>query len=210
MKGGCDKRRGDGDGSARPKSGVGLASVENLGKPAACVGPGDGFAGGEIDDMRAASEAVGARPRTDGGVLQAPAAGEIERGRAAQDEADDVRGIAGGVIAHPELRAAMLGLDRQEEAFRWRVFGGVLGGEHFVEFERASGIIGRAHVEHAGKAGEVFGHGRLLKRRNPARGRVGGWKSVAGSQAASGNRRSSAVVSRQSASTSRASSWLAR
>ncbi|CAH1655316.1 hypothetical protein CHELA20_53872 [Hyphomicrobiales bacterium] len=153
-------------------SGIGGASIENLGKPAIGVDPGDGFAGGEIEDMRAAAEAVEARPRTGVGILEAPAAGETERRRAPLDELDDTRGIAGGIVAHPELRAAMLGLDRKEKAFRWRVFGGVLGGERVVDFERASGIVGRAHVEQAGKAGEIFGHDWLLKRRNPAHGRV--------------------------------------
>ena len=74
-------------------SGIGGASIENLGKPAVGIGPGDGLAGGEIEDMRAAAEAVEARPRTGVGILEAPAAGETERRRAPLDKLDDMRGI---------------------------------------------------------------------------------------------------------------------
>ena len=81
-------------------------------------------------------------------------------------------GIAGAVIAHPELGAAMFGLDRKHEAVRGRIFGGVFARQRVVEIKRAGGVLGAAHVEQAGEMGEVVGHVRLLKREGPARGRA--------------------------------------
>jgi hypothetical protein len=89
-------------------------------EPAIGVDPVHGLAGGEVEDMGAAAEPVEPRPRAGVGVLEAPSSGEAELGGAALHELDEALGIAGHVVAHPELAAAMLRLDREEEAFGGR------------------------------------------------------------------------------------------
>jgi hypothetical protein len=66
-------------------------------------------------------------------------------------------------MAHPQRRAAMLGLDRQQKSFGGRVFRSAFRRERIVEVERAGGVFGRANVEQARKMGESVGHVRLLK-----------------------------------------------
>lgn len=69
-----------------------IAAIDRLGEPTVGIDPGHRFAGREIEDMRAATEAVETRPGAGVGVLKAPSAGEMEFGGAAYDElADAVR-----------------------------------------------------------------------------------------------------------------------
>src|SRR5204862_1513529 len=90
---------------------------DGLIEPAIGVDPVHGLAGGEVEDMRAAAEAIEPGLRAGVGVLEAPSAREVELGGAAFHELDETLGIAGHVVTHPELAAAMLRLDREEEAF---------------------------------------------------------------------------------------------
>src|SRR5690606_18658746 len=120
------------------------------------------FPGGQVKNMCTSAEAVDARLRAGVGVLKAPAAGETECCGAAFDELDDVLGISGDVIAHPELCAAMFGLDREEEAVRRRLFRSAFFGKLVVEIEGMSGVVGRADIEQAGEMSEIVGHDRLL------------------------------------------------
>ena len=85
----------------------------------------------------------------------------MELGGAAFDELDDVLGIAGDVIAHPELRAAMFWLDGEQEAVRRRVFGGIVIRQSVVKLKRAGGVFGGAYVEEARKMRVIVGHGGL-------------------------------------------------
>lgn len=51
-------------------------------------------------------------------------------------------GIAGDIIAHPKLGAAMFGLDREQETVRGRILGGIVLRHGVVEIERAGGVFG--------------------------------------------------------------------
>jgi len=83
---------------------------------------------------------------------------------------DKPLGFAGDIIAHPELRAFMLWLDREQVALGRRLLGCAFCGKRVVEVERTGGILGCADIERAREMGEVFGHDRLLKRESSARG----------------------------------------
>ena len=78
-----------------------------------------------------------------------PAPGEMEFGGAASDELDQPFGIAGDVVAHPELGATVLGLDGQEETIGRRFLGCSVLGQLVVEIERAGCVLGRADIEQA-------------------------------------------------------------
>jgi len=122
--------------------------------------------------MSAAAEAVDARLRAGVGILKPPAAGQSEFRGATLHKLNQALRVAGDVNAHPEFRAAMLGLDRQEETVGRRLFRSAFFGKLIVEIEGASGVVGRPDVEQAGKMGEVVGHVGLLKRQSLARGRA--------------------------------------
>jgi len=65
------------------------------------------------------------------------------------------------IIAHPELRTAMLWLDGEQEAIRGRIFGGIVIRQSVVEIERAGSVFGGAYVEEAGKVRVIVGHDGL-------------------------------------------------
>src|SRR3546814_18902626 len=97
--------------------------------------------------MRAAAEAVEPGLRAGVGVLETPAAGQTEFRGAVLNELDQTLGIAGDVVAHPELGAAMSGLERQEETRGGRFLRRANLGQEDVEVERARGVYGRAEEE---------------------------------------------------------------
>ncbi|CAH1666985.1 hypothetical protein CHELA40_12920 [Chelatococcus asaccharovorans] len=150
-------------------SGIGVASGQTIRQPAVGIDPGDSLAGGEVEDMRAPAEDAGPGTRRGVGVLKAPSAGEAEGGGAAIDEPDDVLGVAGRTVAYPERVAPELGLNREQEAFGGRVFGGVFRRKLIVNVERAGGVVGGDDVEQAREAEMIVGHDRLQKRKSPAR-----------------------------------------
>ena len=86
--------------------------------------------------MRATTEGVDPGLRAGGRILEAPEARQAERGRAAFYELDHMLGIAGLIVAHPELGAAMLRLDRQNESFRGR--NGNVSMEHEAKVSKIS------------------------------------------------------------------------
>jgi len=104
--------------------------------------------------MRAASEGVHTRARAGVRPLETPDSGKAEFLGAAEHEFDDGLRIAGRVIANPELRSTVLGLDGEEERLGRRVLGGVLLHHAIVEIERARHgyIVGRNRR----RSGEVF------------------------------------------------------
>src|SRR5690606_35007352 len=97
---------------------MGIASLQHFREPAVGVDPVHGLAGRKIEYVCAAAETIEARLRAGVGILEAPSALEPQRRGAALDELDNVLGITGGIVAYPELRTAMFGLDRQQEAIR--------------------------------------------------------------------------------------------
>src|SRR5690606_8343498 len=109
--------------------------------------PRDGLASAKVEDVRAASEGVGARARARVGPLKAPAPREAEFLGAAEHEVDDGLRIAGRVIANPKLGAAVLGLDGKEERIRGWILRGVLLHHARVEVEGARGVLRRADIE---------------------------------------------------------------
>ena len=86
---------------------------------------------------------------------------QAEFSGAAFDELDDMLGIAGDIITHPELCATMFWLDGELEAVRRRIFGGIVVRQSVVEIECASGVFGGAYVEQAGKVHVIVGHDGL-------------------------------------------------
>ena len=70
-------------------------------------------------------------------------------------------GIAGDVIANPELCATMFWLDGEQEAIRWWIFGGIVIRQSVVELKRAGGVFGGAYVEEAEKVRLIVGHDGL-------------------------------------------------
>src|SRR5690606_33822211 len=106
---------------------------ENRGKPAIGIDPVHRFAGGEIEDMRAATKSVDARFRAAVCVLETPQSAQAKLGSAAFDKLDDMLGIASDVIAYPELRAAMFRLDGEQKAVRRRICGGIVIRQSVVE-----------------------------------------------------------------------------
>jgi hypothetical protein len=116
-----------------------------------------------------ATECVHTPARAGVRPLETPDSGEAEFLGAAEHEFDDGLRIAGRVIANPELRSTVLGLDGEEERLGRRVLGGVLLHHAIVEIERARGVLRRADIEEAGEVREEVGHVRLLKRQSPAR-----------------------------------------
>src|SRR3546814_7355545 len=104
---------------------------------------------GEVDNVGAATERVDARPGAGVRPFEAPAAGERERLSAPLDEGEDLLGVAGHVVAHPQLGAAVLGLDRQNEPDVADLLALHLLGEGEVAFEAAGGAVGRADITQA-------------------------------------------------------------
>src|SRR3546814_3601015 len=100
---------------------------------------------GEVDNVGAATERVDARPGAGVRPFEAPAAGERERLSAPLDEGEDLLGVAGHVVAHPQLGAAVLGLDRQNEPDVADLLALHLLGEGEVELDRKSTRLNSSH-----------------------------------------------------------------
>src|SRR5487761_1194232 len=92
--------------------------------------------------MRAAAEGVDARPRAGVGPLETPAAGQAESLRAALNENDHLLRLAGLLVADPQRRAAVLRLDRQQEAFGGHVLPRGFLREGLVELEGGRWVVG--------------------------------------------------------------------
>ncbi|AMM86105.1 hypothetical protein AZF01_18585 [Martelella sp. AD-3] len=141
---------------------MGIASLQHGGKPAIGRDPVHRLAGGEIKDMRPTTKSVDARFRAAICVLETPQSTQAKFGSAAFDELDDMLRIAGDVIAHPELRTAMLWLDGEQEAIGGRILNGIVIRQSFVEIQRAGSVFGGAYIEQARKVREIIGHDSLL------------------------------------------------
>jgi hypothetical protein len=118
-------------------SGIAVSSVEDRGEPAVDIDPAQSLAGGEIEHVRAAAEAVEPGSRAGVGVLEASSATEAEFGGAAFYELDQPLGIDGDIIAHQNGCAAVIRLDRQQESFGRRFFRRAFGGQRLEEIKRA-------------------------------------------------------------------------
>jgi hypothetical protein len=129
--------------------------------------PGVGVPLAEIEHMCAAAEGIDARTRAGVRPLKAPAAGEREGVGAAQDEVDDTLRVSGAVLPHPEFRASVSGIDRQEKAIRGRIVLRAVCAKLVVEIERTGGVVGCAHIEQAGEVCEIVSQGGLRKRKTP-------------------------------------------
>src|SRR3546814_5565938 len=70
-------------------------------------------------------------------------------------------------LAHPQLGAAVLGLDRQNEPDVADLLALHLLGEGEVEFEAAGGVVGRADIKQAREVGKEFGHRKAPETTKP-------------------------------------------
>ena len=69
----------------------------------------------------------------------------------AHDKPDDMLGIAGPLVAHPEMRAADNSGWIESRKPSDGVFGGIFLGERIVEFECACGVLGSCRRQMEGR-----------------------------------------------------------
>jgi hypothetical protein len=127
-----------------------VVPVQRGGQPLLAAGPADGFAGTEIDDMRATAEGVEAGSGAGQGILEPPEAGEVEFFSEAQDEADDGLDVAVVVVMNPEAAAFRRILAHEVEARDLRIISVLIRSAEFLkQGECAGGVVGGADAEQA-------------------------------------------------------------